>query len=342
MPPTHPDHPLAVRRRLRAAHDFARFGVILPVAADSPATAVAVVLVTYQSASDLAMCLGSLERAGGPHPLEVVVVDNASTDASVEIARGYGAKVIENPTNQGLSRAINVGVAATGAPWLLIANPDTWLSPGSLARLLATASADRRTGCAGPYLANPDGSPYPTGRRFPSLAMGAVHAALAPLWPGNPATRRYHMAGVDRRRPLAVDWVSGACMLVRRQAFEEVGGFDPGYFMYFEEMDFCLRLHRTDWRVVFDPLAEVKHVVGGSTRSAPYRKVVHHHRSALRFYCRRYARDPRLALAPLVAGFLVLRGAASLTRTAISQRREADRKRPLAGPGPDELGRPQT
>jgi N-acetylglucosaminyl-diphospho-decaprenol L-rhamnosyltransferase len=107
-------------------------------------------------------------------------------------------------------------------------------------------------------------------------------------------------------------------------------------------MDFCLRLHRAGWRVVFDPLAEVKHVVGGSTRSAPYRKVVHHHRSALRFYCRRYAGDPRLALAPLVAGFLVVRGAASLTRTAVSQRRETDRKRPLAGPGPDELGRPQT
>ncbi|HEV8425142.1 MAG TPA: glycosyltransferase family 2 protein [Actinomycetes bacterium] len=305
-------------------------------------TAVAVVLVTYQSARDLAMCLGSLERAAGPHPLEVLVVDNASTDASVEIARGYGAKVIEHHTNLGLSRAINIGVAATGAPWLLIANPDTWLAPGSLRRLMATATSGPRIGCVGPHLANPDGSDYPTGRRCPSLLMGAAHAALGPVWPDNPATRRYHMAGVDRTRPLEVDWVSGACMLVRRQAFEQIGGFDPGYFMYFEEMDACLRLHRAGWLVVFDPLAEVKHVVGGSTRSAPYRKVVHHHRSALRFYCLRYARDPRLLLAPLVAAFLMLRGAASLARTAITQRREAGRERPLAGPAPDELGRPQT
>jgi N-acetylglucosaminyl-diphospho-decaprenol L-rhamnosyltransferase len=304
-------------------------------------TAVAVVLVTYQSARDLAMCLGSLERAAGPHPLEVLVVDNASTDASVEIARGYGAKVIENHANEGLSKAINTGVAATGAPWLLIANPDTWLSPGSLRRLMMTAFSGRRTGCVGPHLANPDGSDYPTGRRFPSLLMGAAHAALAPLWPDNPATRRYHMADVDRRRPMEVDWVSGACMLIRRQTFEEVGGFDPGYFMYFEEMDFCLRLHRAGWLVVFDPLAEVKHVVGGSTRSAPYRKVVHHHRSALRFYCRRYARDPRLVLAPVVAGFLALRGAASLARTAVAQRREDGHEQPLAGPAPDELGRPR-
>jgi N-acetylglucosaminyl-diphospho-decaprenol L-rhamnosyltransferase len=307
----------------------------------TPGTAVAVVLVTYQSEHDLAMCLGSLERAAGPHPLEVVVVDNASTDASVEIARGYGAKVLENHANLGLSRAINMGVAVTGAPWLLIANPDTWLSPGSLRRMLATGASDPRTGCVGPHLANPDGSDYPTGRRFPSLLMGSVHAALAPVWPDNPATRRYHMAGVDRSRPLTVDWVSGACMLLRRQAFEEVGGFDPAYFMYFEEMDLCLRLHRAGWRVVFDPLAEVKHVVGGSTRSAPYRKVVHHHASALRFYCRRYARDPRLVMAPVVAGFLVLRGLASLARAAVAQRRDAGAQRPLAGPGPDELGRPQ-
>jgi N-acetylglucosaminyl-diphospho-decaprenol L-rhamnosyltransferase len=233
-------------------------------------------------------------------------------------------------------------VAATGAPWLLIANPDTWLSPGSLRRLLATATSDPRIGCVGPHLANPDGSDYPTGRRFPSLLMGAVHAAVAPLWPDNPATRRYHMAEVDRSRPLDVDWVSGACILVRRQAFEEAGGFDPGYFMFFEEMDLCLRLHRLGWRVVFDPLAEVKHVVGGSTRSAPYRKVLYHHTSALRFYCRRYARDPRLVLAPLVAGFLAARGVASLARAWAVRRRQAGRERPLAGPGPDEFGRPRT
>jgi N-acetylglucosaminyl-diphospho-decaprenol L-rhamnosyltransferase len=318
--------------------------MLLAMARTPPApsdTAVAVVLVTYQSARDLAMCLGSLERAAGPHPLEVVVVDNASTDASVEIARGYGAKVLENPANLGFSRAINAGVQITGAPWLLIANPDTWLSPGSLRRLLATASSDPRIGGVGPHLANPDGSDYPTGRRFPSLLMGGLHAVLAPVWPDNPATRRYHMAGVDRSRPLDVDWVSGACMLVRRRAFEQVGGFDPGYFMYFEDMDACLRLHRAGWRVVFDPLAEVKHVVGGSTRSAPYRKVVHHHLSALRFYRRRYAGDPRLALTPLVAGLLVVRGAASLARTAVARRRQAGRERPLAVPGPDEFGRPR-
>jgi len=282
---------------------------------------VSVVLVTYESAEDLAACVGTLPAAAGPHELEIVVVDNASRDASAEIARGLGIKVLENPANLGLSRAIDRGAASTAAPWLLLVNPDTRLAPGSLARLLETAGADPTIGCVGPHLRNSDGSEYPTGRRFPSIVVGAFHAALGTVWQGNPATRHYHMRDVDRSRPVQVDWVSGACMLLRRDAYEAAGRFDAGYFMYFEEMDFCLRLRRAGWRVVYDPGAEVTHILGGSTRSAPYRKVWNHHRSALRFYCRRYARDPRLLLAPLVALFLTVRGLASLARTAIARRR---------------------
>jgi N-acetylglucosaminyl-diphospho-decaprenol L-rhamnosyltransferase len=282
---------------------------------------VSVGLVTYESAEDLAACLATLPAAAGPHELEVVVVDNASRDGSAEIARRLGVKVLENPANLGLSRAIDLGAAATDAPWLLLVNPDTRLAPGALARLLATAAADPTIGCVGPHLRNSDGSEYPTGRRFPSILVGALHAALGTVWPGNPATRHYHMADLDRSRPVQVDWVSGACMLLRREAYEAAGRFDAGYFMYFEEMDFCLRLARAGWRVVYDPGAEVTHILGGSTRSAPYRKVWNHHRSALRFYCRRYARDPRLLLAPLVALFLALRGLVSLARTAVTRAR---------------------
>jgi N-acetylglucosaminyl-diphospho-decaprenol L-rhamnosyltransferase len=282
---------------------------------------VSVVLVTYESAEDLAACLATLPAAAGPHELEVVVVDNASRDGSAEIARGLGVKVLENPTNLGLSRAIDIGAAATGAPWLLVVNPDTRLAPGALARMLATAAADPAVGCVGPHLRNSDGSEYPTGRRFPSILVGAAHAALGTVWPGNPATRHYHLADLDRSRPVRVDWVSGACMLLRREAYEAAGRFDAGYFLYFEEMDLCLRLARKGWRVVYDPGAEVTHILGGSTRSAPYRKVWNHHRSALRFYRRRYAGDPRLLLTPLVALFLVLRGLVSLARTALSRAR---------------------
>jgi N-acetylglucosaminyl-diphospho-decaprenol L-rhamnosyltransferase len=286
-------------------------------------TAVAVVLVTYESAEHLRACVDSLPRAAAPHEVELVVVDNASRDDSVGIARSLGAKVVENPRNLGYSEAVNRGAAETSAPWLLVANPDTLPAPGSLARLIETAGEDPRIACIGPRLRNLDGSDYPTGRRFPSLLVGGLHALLAPLWPGNPATRRYHLANIDRTVPAKVDWVSGACMLLRRSAFDEVGGFDGSYFMYFEDMDLCLLLARAGWKVVLEPRAIVDHVGGASTRTAPYRKVVNHHRSTLRFYRHRYAHDPRLALVPLVAAALLARGVLSLARTAVERRRAA-------------------
>lgn len=292
-------------------------------AAPPAATAIAVVLVTYESAADLPACIASLPRAAAPHELEILVVDNASRDDSAGVGRELGAKVIESQRNLGYSRAANRGAAETTAPWLLVANPDTLPAPGSLARLVATAEADPRIACVGPRLRNLDGSDYPTGRRFPSLLIGGLHALLGPVWPDNPATRRYHLTDLDRTTPAQVDWVSGACMLLRRSAFDEVGGFDGAYFMYFEDMDLCLRLVRAGWKVVLEPRANVEHVVGGSTRSAPYRKVLNHHRSTLRFYHRRYAGDPRLALLPVVAAALLVRGTVSIARTAVQRLRAA-------------------
>jgi N-acetylglucosaminyl-diphospho-decaprenol L-rhamnosyltransferase len=130
------------------------------------------------------------------------------------------------------------------------------------------------------------------------------------------------MTNLDRSVPIQVDWVSGACMALRREAWEAVGGFDPGYFMYAEDMDLCLRVARAGWRVVFDGGARVEHTVGGSTRKRPFRKVADHHRSALRFYVRHYRGDPRVLLAPVVAAFLAARAAVSLARTAIEHRQD--------------------
>jgi N-acetylglucosaminyl-diphospho-decaprenol L-rhamnosyltransferase len=278
---------------------------------------VGVVLVTYQSADDLPTFLESLSAAVAPYPLEVAAVDNASSDDSVRIVREFGAQVVANTTNVGLSAAINQAAAMTSADWLLIANPDTRLTEGSIARLVETALNDERIGCVGPRIRSLDGAAYPTGRRFPSVGVGIAHAVLGTVWKNNPATRAYFGGshGGD------VDWVSGSCMLLRRSAFDDISGFDTGYFMYFEETDACLRLHRNGWRVVFDPEVEIYHREGGSTRFAPFRKVYNHHRSALRFYCRHHRRDLWLLLAPAVAAGLVARAVASLLRTAVGRAR---------------------
>ncbi len=279
---------------------------------------VGLALVTYQSAEDLPAFLETLPAAVEPYTVDVVGIDNVSTDRSVDIVEEFGGKVIRNTRNVGLAAAINQGAAATSAEWILVANPDTELTPGSVASLIETANTDDRIGMIGPRIARLDGEPYPTGRRFPSLAVGVAHALLGGIWPGNPATRRYF--GEPVTEVSDVDWISGCCMLFRREAFEAVGGFDARYFLYFEETKMALDMHRGGWRVVLDPNVEIRHREGGSMRSAPFRKVRSHHRSALRFYCDFHKGSPWIVFAPVVVVGLIIRGSAAVTRTALLQR----------------------
>ncbi|MFI6168873.1 glycosyltransferase family 2 protein [Nocardia sp. NPDC051052] len=280
---------------------------------------VGLVLVTYGSADDLPPFLESLPAAVEPLALEVVGVDNASTDESVEILEKFGARVVCNRENVGLTRAINQGAAELDTEWLLIANPDTRLNPGAIAALVETARSDDQIGLIGPRVSRLDGSPYPTGRRFPSIGIGVAHAILGSVWPANPATRAYF--GNPVMSVSDVDWISGCCMLFRRTAFDAVGGYDERYFMYFEETKIALDMHRAGYRVVLDPTVEIRHREGGSTRHAPFRKVRNHHRSALRFYIDYNRKSPWILFTPLVAAGLVVRGGLSVLRTALARGR---------------------
>ncbi|ATL71285.1 glycosyltransferase family 2 protein [Nocardia terpenica] len=276
------------------------------------------VLVTYQSAEDLPPFLESLSAAVEPLAVNVIGVDNTSTDGGPEIVEEFGGQVIRNTVNVGLSAAINQGAAEGNGEWILVANPDTQLTPGSIAALVETAKTDDRIGMIGPRITRSDGSPYPTGRRFPSIGIGIAHALLAPFWKTNPATRAYF--GEPVTTVSDVDWISGCCMLFRRDAFEDVGGFDTRYFLYFEETKIALDMHRGGWRVVLDPSVGIRHREGGSMRHAPFRKIRSHHRSALRFYVDYNRRRPWIVLTPLVAAGLIVRGAVSVLRTAVLQR----------------------
>lgn len=277
-----------------------------------------VLLITYQSAEDLPMFLDMIEPAAAPLEVDVVCVDNTSTDGGPDLVEQFGGRVTRNHRNVGLAAAINQAAAQTDAEWLLVANPDTQLSPGSLSTLAETALADDRIGMVGPRITRLDGTLYPSGRAFPSLLVGIVHAILGGVWPGNPATRRYfgrHVTEVSD-----VDWISGCCILFRREAFDAVNGFDARYFLYFEEAKVALDMHRGGWRVMLDPNVEISHREGGSMRSAPLRKVRAHHRSALRFYCDYHRGSPWILFAPLVAVGLGARGALAVARTAITGR----------------------
>lgn len=266
---------------------------------------VGVLLITYQSADDLPGLLESLGPAMGDEPFEVVCVDNASADEGPTLVEAFGGRVVRNRSNVGLSRAINQAALLTDAEWLLVVNPDTSLGPGSIARLVESARSSDVIGMIGPEITDLNGKVYPSGRRFPSLLVGIAHGVLGGVWPQNPATRRYF--GPELAGRSDVDWISGCCMLFRRKAFDEVGGFDERYFLYFEETKMALDMHRNGWRVVLDPGAVIKHREGGSMRFAPFRKVRSHHRSALRFYCDYHRGTVWIMFAPLVAAGLFVR-----------------------------------
>jgi N-acetylglucosaminyl-diphospho-decaprenol L-rhamnosyltransferase len=266
---------------------------------------VGAVIVNYNARDHLVECVRSL-RADGVS--EIVVVDNASADGSETAlaASDPDARFLPTGSNLGFGTAANMGVAQIGAAYALVLNPDTIVEPGTTKALAAALDRDPRVAAVGPRIDNPDGSLYPSARRFPKLADAAGHAFLGVVWRRNPYTRRYRMLDWDHAEAGAVDWVGGACMLVRRTAFEQVGGFDPAYFMYVEDVDLCWRLRQAGWSIAYEPAGRVVHTVGASSQLAPYRMILAHHRSLLRF-ANRTTTGRRRALLPAVAAGLGLR-----------------------------------
>ncbi|MGH9124280.1 MAG: glycosyltransferase family 2 protein, partial [Acidimicrobiales bacterium] len=151
---------------------------------------------------------------------------------------------------------------------------------------------------------------YPSARSFPSLADAAGHGVLGMVWPANPFSRRYRLLDWDHLERRAVDWVSGACFLIRRQAWDALGGFDPRYFMYLEDVDLCWRAAGQGWRVLYEPAGQVTHAQGVSADIRPYRMILAHHRSLLRFAWQHHGGVQRV-LYPLVAAGVVARAAAA-------------------------------
>jgi N-acetylglucosaminyl-diphospho-decaprenol L-rhamnosyltransferase len=273
-----------------------------------PTRAVSVVVVTYGSGDSLEAFLDSLEKASH-HPLDVVVADNGSTDQAPErAARRPGVRLVRTGGNLGYGRAANLGVRQTSADWVVVANPDVVWAPGALDQLLAVAERWPRAGSVGPLIRTPDGSVYPSARQLPSLRRGAGHALFARVWPGNPWTAAYRQDTATVQERVA-GWLSGSCLLLRREAFESVAGFDPGYFMYFEDVDLGDRLGRAGWLNVYAPSAEVVHTGSHATSrnaAAMYRE---HHRSAYRYLSRRYPGGWRTPLRLALRTGLALRSA---------------------------------
>lgn len=274
---------------------------------------VSAVVVNYKAERVIGDCLRSLRSEG---VTEIVVADN-SPGGEAESVVGDLAEWYPTGGNYGLGGGTNRGAGRTTGEYVFCVNPDVTVEPGALKALLDVLERDNNVGIVGPLIENPDGTVYPSPRIFPGLLDSVGHALIGLVQPDNPFTRRYKMLDVDRSVASSdVDWVSGACFLIRRSTWEQLGGFDESYFMYAEDLDLCWRAKKAGWRVAFEPSARVMHIQGHSTAQAAYRMIVQHHRS-LWMFTRRTTTGWQRALLPIVAVGLAVRAAAACGQRAV-------------------------
>lgn len=279
---------------------------------------VSVVIVTYNSKRHIGPCLTSLREHVTGVPFEAIVVDNASTDGTAEFVRREHpwARVIARGANDGLSAGVNDGVAASQGRHVLALNPDTRIDHDAIAPLAAFLDAHPDAGVVAPRLLDADGTLQLSCRAFPGYrtALFGRYALLTKLLPGNRYSRDYLMTDFDHGSERDVDWVSGAAMMFRRAVFDRLGGWDAGFFLFNEDVDFCRRVHDAGLRVVYEPAVSVYHEIGVSKR-APARIVIERHKSMWRYYRKHLRRNA--ALGVVTAGGIGARCAWVLVSLAV-------------------------
>lgn len=290
-----------------------------------------VIIVNYNAGDLLLACVASAFAAGA---CTVIVVDNDSHDDSLmRLERAHAGRdslrVLRNTANLGFAVACNQGARLSTAPNLFFLNPDTVVAADAIDRLLLALHNAPRIGMVGGFLSNQDGSEQPGGRRvFPTPRRAFMRAfGLSRL------SKLSHSVWSDfllhkeplPTEPIVVEAISGACMLVKREAIESVGFWDEEYFLHCEDLDWCMRFHQAGWRVLFVPDAQVMHVFGGCSQHRPYFVEWHKHRGFLRFY-RKFFRSkyPAVLWFSVVVGvwfrfcLVVLRHATSRLKNAWS------------------------
>jgi GT2 family glycosyltransferase len=252
-----------------------------------------IIIVSFNARTDLERCLQSLHAAPPATPHEIVVVDNRSTDGSADAARGWrDVRVIENGANVGFARANNIGIRDSRGEYVLLLNSDTVVPPGAIDRLVAELDARPDVAVVGPRLVDANGRA--------ELSFGRM---IGPLneWRQKrlAASGRVEQVTRQRRHP---DWVSGACLLVRRADAEAVGLLDERYFMYTEDVDFCAAIRARSRRILFAPNVEIVHIRGQSASSTPDSTHDAYRRSQVAFYEKHHP-----AWAPLLRLYLRVR-----------------------------------
>lgn len=283
---------------------------------------ISIIIVNYNSGKLLEKCLDSICTEESEIEFETFVVDNGSSDDSWKMIKEMFPQVslIRNADNLGFSRANNQAIRRSLGRYLLLLNPDTILRTKALEKMVHFMDEYPRAGAAGPKLIDPQGTIQLSCRSFPShrTALFNRYSLLTKLLPANRFSREYLMTGWDHSTVQEVDWVSGACLLMRKEALDEIGLLDERFFMYAEDVDWCYRAKRRGWKVYFIPQAEVVHYIGQSSRRAGRKAIVERHRSMYRFYQKHYRRN--LLLDGLTAAGIAMRAGFLLAMSLIAKR----------------------
>lgn len=263
-------------------------------------TKISVIIVSWNTCELLAKALRSLPSSSAELELEIFVVDNGSRDGSVEMIRTQFPKVslILNKENLGFAAANNLALQSVHGEHILLLNSDAELVPGALEAMVSLLDSAQDAGLVGARILNHDRSLQISFVDFPNLwreflVLSGIGRRIFGSWYPSHNPRQSRVL-----RP--VDYVSGACLLLRRSAYADVGGFDEKYFMYAEEVDLCCRMWKKGWQVWYQPEAEVLHMGGGSSRSMPVKRETDLYQSRVIYFLKHHGRFSAVLLAVII------------------------------------------
>lgn len=284
-----------------------------------------IIIVNYNTRDLLLDCLRSIAASSDTFDKQVIVVDNASADGSVDaVRREFPAyTVLASPENLGFSRANNLGLEHATGDYVLLLNPDTVVEPDVFAKTAEYLKAHPDVGMVSCKLVLANGRLDLACRRsFPSLWDGFCRAAgLSALFPKSRLFSRYNMTYLDEDATCEVESIVGAFMFVRRQALDQVGLLDPRFFMYAEDLDWCYRFRQAGWKIVYHPAARTRHFKGQSSSHDSARMIREMFRSQELFYEKHHYPNMGFARRALIRGCLKLWKASTLARNAIRRRK---------------------
>lgn len=265
-----------------------------------------VVIVEYFSDEHLFACIDSLNQQSHRAEKIVVVLNGYKSEARQKIESNYKEVLLIDPkANLGYSKAANLGIANTSSEIVLTLNPDAYLEKDSALNACQYFADDPKVGTIGPRIYETGGEIYPSARNEPELKVAIGHALLGSIFPKNKFTKQYKNLEVDPEISREVDWLSGAAIYIRRQALNEIGGWDEDYFMYCEDIDLGRKMRINRWKNVYLPSSEATHAQGISTGKTPISLLIEHHKSLYIFASKKYEKNPLIKV--MVAVFIGFR-----------------------------------